>query len=118
MASDPDFVQFILDQIEPDLQMSSKRMFGEFGLYSRGKIIAVVCDDQLFVKPTDAGRTYIGEPEMAPPYPGAAPRFLITDRLEDGAWLSELLRVTHDALPAAKPKKSKKSKKSKPTEAS
>ena len=113
MASDPDFVQFILDQIEPDLGMTSKKMFGEFGLYSRGKIIAVVCDDQLFVKPTDAGRDYIGEPEMAPPYPGAAPRFLITDQLEDGPWLSELLRVTHDALPAPKPKKPKAKKKPK-----
>jgi TfoX/Sxy family transcriptional regulator of competence genes len=105
MASDPDFVQFILDQIEPDLEMTSKRMFGEFGLYSRDKIIAVVCDDQLFVKPTEAGRAYIGEPTMAPPYPGAADRFLITDQLEDGPWLSELLRITHDALPAPKPKK-------------
>ena len=113
MASDPDFVQFILDQIEPDLRMTSKKMFGEFGLYSRGKIIAVVCDDQLFVKPTDAGRDYIGEPEMALPYPGAAPRFLITDQLEDGPWLSELLRVTHDALPAPKPKKPKAKKKPK-----
>ena len=53
----------------------------------------------------------IGDPQMAPTYPGAAPRFLITDQLEDGPWLSELLRVTHDALPAPKPKKKKSAKK-------
>ena len=110
MASDIGFVEFVIDQIEPDLEMTHRKMFGEFGLYSRGKIIAVICDDQLFVKPTEAGREYIGEPEMAPPYPGAAPRFLITDKLEDGAWLSELLRVTYDALPAPKPKKKRKKK--------
>ena len=110
MASDIGFVEFVIDQIEPDLDMTHKKMFGEYGLYSRGKIVAVICDDQLFVKPTDAGREYIGEPEMAPPYPGAAPRFLITDRLEDGEWLSELLRVTWEALPAPRPKKKRKKK--------
>lgn len=105
MASDIGFVEFVLDQIEPDLEMTHKKMFGEYGLYSRDKILAVICDDQLFVKPTNAGRAYIGEPEMAPPYPGAAPRFLISDKIEDGAWLSELLRVTYDELPAPKKKK-------------
>jgi TfoX/Sxy family transcriptional regulator of competence genes len=108
MASDLHFVQFVLDQIEPDLQMTHRKMFGEYGLYSRGKIVAVICDDQLFVKPTEAGRAHIGAPEMAPPYPGAAPRFLITDGIEDGPWLSELLRVTYAELP--EPKKRKKSK--------
>ena len=110
MASDIGFVKFVIDLIEPDLEMTHRKMFGEFGLYSRGKIVAVVCDDQLFVKPTEAGRDFIGEPKMAPPYPGAGPRFLITDRLEDKAWLSELLRVTHDALPAPKPNKKRKRK--------
>lgn len=60
------------------------------------------------------GRAYIGDPQMAPPYPGAADRFLITDHLEDEQWLSELLLITHDALPAPKPKKQRSAKK-KPT---
>lgn len=105
MASDIRFVEFVIDQVDDDLDISHKSMFGEYGLYSRDKIIAVICDDQLFVKPTEAGRAFIGEPEMASPYPGAAPRFLITDKLEDGPWLSELLRVTYAELPKPKPKK-------------
>jgi TfoX/Sxy family transcriptional regulator of competence genes len=34
-------------------------MFGEYGLYSSGKMVALVCDDALYVKPTAAGRAFI-----------------------------------------------------------
>lgn len=30
-------------------------MFGEYAIYSNGKVAALVCDDRLFVKPTLAG---------------------------------------------------------------
>lgn len=108
MASDPDFVQFILDQIEPDLGMTSKKMFGEFGLYSGGTFFGVVCDNQLFVKPTDEGRAFIGEAIEAPAYPGARPSFLIDDGLDDPRWLSQLVRITTRALPPPKPRKRKR----------
>jgi TfoX/Sxy family transcriptional regulator of competence genes len=34
-------------------------MFGEFGLFSAGEMFGMVCDDQLFFKPTAGGRAYI-----------------------------------------------------------
>lgn len=108
MASDESFVEFVTDQIAADCAVTYKKMFGEYGLYSDGKIFAVICDNKLFVKPTEAGREFIGEPVEAPPYPGAAPRFLIQEQLEDGEWLSELVRVTAAALPAPKPRKARK----------
>jgi len=86
-------------------------MFGEFGLYSDGKFFGMICDDRLFVKPTEAGRAHIRDVVEAPAYPGAKPTFLIEDRLEDAEWLSELVRVTARELPEPKPKKPKKSKK-------
>lgn len=104
MASDQSFVEYVADQIAEDCAVTWRKMFGEYGLYSDGKIFALVCDNQLFVKPTEAGRAYIGAVVEAPPYPGARPSFLI-DRLDDGAWLSELVRITARELPAPKPKK-------------
>ena len=98
MASDPAFVASVVDRCEEDCAVTSRRMFGEFGLYSRGTFVGVICDDQLFIKPTPGGRTYIGRVVEAPPYPGAKPSFLIGDRIEDGAWLSELLRITASEL--------------------
>ncbi|MDH3207178.1 MAG: TfoX/Sxy family protein [Gemmatimonadota bacterium] len=108
MASELSFVEYVVDQFDKDCAVTFKRMFGEFGLYSSGKFFAVICDDQLFVKPTEGGRAFIGDVVEAPPYPGAKNSLLIGDRIEDGEWLSELARITSRELPEPKPKKRKK----------
>jgi TfoX/Sxy family transcriptional regulator of competence genes len=99
MASDLTFVQFVLDQLEPNLAATHKKMFGEYGLFSGGKMWGVICDNRLFVKPTEGGRAHIGAVVEAPPYPGARPAFVIEAELDDAAWLSELVRVTVGELP-------------------
>jgi len=111
MGSDQNFVDFVVDQIDADCGVTYKKMFGEYGLYSRGKMFGMICDDRLFLKRTDGGRAYIGEPVEAPPYPGAKPIFLIEEQVEDGEWLSELVRITALELPEPKPKKPRKAKK-------
>lgn len=110
MASDPGFVAFVVDQLDPGLGVTSKKMFGEYGLFCDGKMFGMICDDRLFVKPTDGGRGFIGQVVEAPPYPGAKPIFLIEERVEDGEWLSELVRITTRELPAPKAKRPKKPK--------
>lgn len=107
MASDQKFVDFIVDQIQGVGKISSKKMFGEYGLYVDEKMFAVVCDNKLFIKPTEAGRQFIGNVVKAPPYPQAKPSFLIEDQIEDREWISELVRITAAALPEPKPKKMK-----------
>lgn len=109
MSSDPGFVEYICDQIADAGDISSRKMFGEWAIYSGNKVVALVCDDHLFVRPTEAGRSFIGEPTEAPPYPSAKPHFLIEDRVDDREWLTELIRLTECALPAPKPKKRKSS---------
>lgn len=113
MASKQSNVDFILEQLADAGDVSARKMFGEFAIYCRGKIVALFCDDQLFVKPTDAGRAFIskdGKVKDGAPYPGAKPWFLIGgDRCEDGEWLSELVRVSERELPPPKPKSPAKS---------
>jgi TfoX/Sxy family transcriptional regulator of competence genes len=118
MGSDLRFVEYVLDQIDPDCTVTHKKMFGEFGLYSAGKLFSLICDDRLFVKPTDAGRAHIGDVVEAPPYPGARPYFAIGAQIEDREWLSQLVRITAAELPdpkSKKPKKPRKPRKPKPT---
>lgn len=110
MASNQDFVDYILDQIEDAGQITARKMFGEYGIYSNGKIFALVCDNKLFIKPTEAGRTFIKDVVEAPPYPGAKNSFLIEEKLDDRKWLSELIRITVKELPEPKPKKPRKKK--------
>jgi TfoX/Sxy family transcriptional regulator of competence genes len=108
MASDRSFVEFIVDQIENAGQITCKKMFGEYAVYCDGKVVALVCDNQLFVKPTMAGRAFIGNVIEVPPYPGAKTSFLIDDRVEDREWISELIRITYKELPEQIIKKKKK----------
>ncbi|MEP7268240.1 MAG: TfoX/Sxy family protein [Saprospiraceae bacterium] len=107
MASDQKFVDFVLDQIENSGEITAKKMFGEYGIYSNGKIFGLICDNKLFIKPTISGREFIGEVVEAPPYKGAKPSFLIEDKIEDREWLSELVRISIKELPMPKPKKKK-----------
>lgn len=111
MASDKSFLDFIVDQIENAGEITWKPMFGEYAIYSDGKIFALVCDNKLFVKPTASGRAFISDLVEAPPYPGAKPSFLIGDKIDDREWLSELVRITLPELPEPKPKKPKRSPK-------
>ncbi len=108
MASDKAFLEFIVDQIENQGQVTYKSMFGEYGVFWEKKIFALVCDNKLYIKPTEGGRKYIGEVTEAPPYKGAKPSFLIEEKIENRKWLSELVRITVKELPEPRKKKKKK----------
>lgn len=110
MASDVNFVEFVVDQIENAGVITYRKMFGEYAFYCEGKVVALVCDNQLFIKPTEAGKAFIGDVVEACPYPGAKPSFLIEDRIEDKEWISNLVRLTEKELPKPKPKKKRKKK--------
>ena len=110
MASDLDFVKFVVDQIEDAGVIAYRKMFGEYAVYCEGKVVALICDNRLFIKPTEAGRSFIGDVVEAPPYPGAKPSFLIEEQIEDKDWISTLVRLTEKELPEPKPKKKPKRK--------
>lgn len=106
MSSKQETVDLILKQMTAAGDVSARKMFGEYGIYCDGKMVATVCDDQLFVKPTAAGRAFIGKVVEASPYPGARPGFLISPKqYKDFEWLSELIKITSQELPLPKKKK-------------
>ncbi len=107
MASDEAFVEFVVDQMSDAGRIASRKMFGEYAIYCDGKVVALVCDNQLFVKPTKKGKDYIGDVVEAPPYPGAKQYFLVEDRFEDREWISGLIRITAQEVPDSQTKKSK-----------
>jgi len=108
MAYDQNFIEFIVDQIEGAGKITYKKMFGAYGIFVDKKFIAIVDDNQLFLKPTENGRLFIGTVVEAPPYPGAKMYFLIEESLEASDWLTHLFRVTAQELPEPKPKKNPK----------
>lgn len=107
MASQPEFVEFIVDQLSGAGEITFKKMFGEYGLYCEGKIFALVCNDQLFIKITEAGRRLYPNLLEAPPYDGAKNYFQIED-VDNRAMLTALTQATCEELPVPKPKKARK----------
>lgn len=114
MATDADFIDYVHAQAGLGAALESKKMFGEYALYLDGKVVALVCDNQVFLKPTAPGRALLHEVIEQPPYPGAKPHYLLADALEDSDALRRLLRATADALPLPKPKPAKKAAKKAP----
>lgn len=112
MASDREFVKYVCEQLRGAGEISSRRMFGEAAVYLQDKVIGLICDNQFFVKATEPGRTKIGIPTEAPPFPGANNWFLMAD-LDDPEFLADLARATAAALPNPKVK-AKKARRSKP----
>ncbi|MBY4726375.1 MULTISPECIES: TfoX/Sxy family protein [Burkholderia] len=100
MASSQRTVDFIVEQMAAAGTVSARKMFGEYGIYCDGKVVALVCDDRLFVKPTPEGRAFLGMCEEGAPYPGAKPHLVISgERWDDREWLSALIRITAAQLP-------------------
>lgn len=108
MATDAGYAKYVCDQLHAAGGITTLKMFGEYGLYRHGKIVALICDNQLFVKPTPAGEAVLGAPTYGPPYPGAKPFFNVSDLLDDPEALVRLIVATDNALPAPKKKTPKK----------
>jgi DNA transformation protein len=107
VATSKSTIDYLLDQLSSLPTVRSRRMFGEYALYCDEKVVALVCDSQLFVKVTPAGRELVGSLyEEGEAYPGARPSMLIgAEFIDNSDKLCALIRATADALPAPKPRK-------------
>jgi len=107
MSTTQDFVDYIGEQAQLGAALSFRKMFGEYGVYLDGKVIAFVCDNSLFVKATKATDAITRGLPQRPPYPGAKPYPVADELLDDSEALKALLVRTAQDLPAPKPKKPK-----------
>jgi len=104
MSTRKDTIAFILEQLEP-LPVRARAMFGEYGLYCEDKVVGFVCDDTIFLKPSDATAGLA----LGPAYPGSKDYAIVSaDLLEDAEALRDMVRATADSLPSPKPRPAKK----------
>lgn len=95
---DKKFVEYVALQMQDAVDISYKYMFGGCAIYFDNKVVALVCNNKLYVKPTEGGRKFIKNVCEESPYPGAKPHFLIDDKIDDKEWLCQLIRITADEL--------------------
>lgn len=102
MSTSSDTIIYLSDQLtELGSRIRTRKMFGEYAMYCDEKVVALICDDQLFVKITKEGKEYMGSRYMEGlPYPGAKPYMLIGgDIIENKEAFVELINMTALALP-------------------
>ena len=66
MACNPDFVQFIVDQCSGAGETAVKKMMGDYCIYCDGVLFGLICDNNLYIKQTDAGLTFRDAVESYP----------------------------------------------------
>ncbi len=105
MGTKQETVDFLLEQMHDAGTMRARKMFGEYAIYCDEKVVAFVCDDQLFIKRSAAEAALLDDCTLAPPYPGAKDYLRVSEeRWDDPGWLSMAVRTTADVLPPPKPK--------------
>ena len=107
MASHADFVNYVAEQLREAGEIRSRKMFGEYGLFCNGVFFGVICDDQFFVKITPQGEAAFPDLPKAPSHKGARDSFLLED-VEDREKITELVRITCEALKNSSQKKRRK----------
>lgn len=104
MASTKDYLDYVLDQIKNQDLVKSKKMFGSYAIYYDQKVIALICDNQLFIKNTKSGIDFVekelgkGSLRLSPPFPNAKDWILLEDEIEDREFLNELIEITRNEL--------------------
>lgn len=106
MGTRPEIADAIREALSGVDGVVVKPMFGEFGIWVEGKIVGLICDDLLFLKPSKGLAPHVEGFDEAPPYPGAKPSIIVPEeRWADRAWLTSVVSDSAASLPAPKAKK-------------
>jgi DNA transformation protein and related proteins len=108
MATQKETEDFVIEKLGESRTFMVRAMFGEYALYCNEKVVALICDDTLYVKILPPSAELETECEQGPPYPGAKPHYIVTeDMLGDSGRIAEILMAISKTLPAKKQKKKK-----------
>jgi DNA transformation protein len=105
MSTQKETVEFILEKLGESKRFSTRAMFGEYALYADGKVVGLICDDQLCVKilPESAELENICDKDEA--YPGSKKFYVVEEsQLSQIPHLSEILLDIAKVLPVPKKK--------------
>lgn len=112
MAVDPGYMEYVMEMLQPLGDVTSRSMFGVYGVFEAGDMFALVSSDTLYFKADDSNRARYedaGSVQFKPmPYWEVPAEVL--DREDD---VEEWARLSIDAAHAAPRKKRRTRKKRK-----
>ena len=107
MASNKEYLDFVLEQLSDLDGVTYRAMMGEYIIYYRGKVAGGIYDDRFLVKPVKSAVRLMPDAPFELPYRGAK-EMLLVEKIDDREFLTELLNAMYDELPAPKKKKTEK----------
>ena len=110
MAGNSDFVQYIVDQCSGAGEIAVRKMMGDYCIYCSGVLFGLICDNNLYVKVTEAGEAVLEEVELRPPYDGAKDYFFVGN-VDDRDYLEDIIKATLPELLSPKARSRKQAHK-------
>lgn len=107
MATERRFVDYVAEQAGLGERLSARRMFGEYGLYVDGTVVAFCADNSLFLKRVPETAALLDDLPQQELFPGSKPYALADELLDEPERLRELLLALQRVLPQAKAKRPK-----------
>ena len=101
MASDKEYLDYILEQLSLLDGITHRAMMGEYILYYRGRIFGGIYDNRFLVKETKASEKLMPDAQREIPYDGAK-KMLLVEEVDDKLFLSELVNSMYADLPERK----------------
>ena len=101
MASDKEYLDFILEQLSGIDDISHRAMMGEYIIYYRGKVIGGIYDNRFLIKNTPTAKKMMPEALSELPYEGGK-EMLLVDEIENRDFLKNLFEAVFDELPDTK----------------
>ena len=83
MASEREYLDFILEQLSGLEGITFKKMMGEYILYLNGRIFGGIYDDRFLVKPTRSAVAMMPDADRELPYEGAKEMLLVDNETEE-----------------------------------
>jgi TfoX/Sxy family transcriptional regulator of competence genes len=106
MATTPDYIEFVCEQVREAGAVRYKKMFGEYMVYVNDKPILLVCDNTVFVKILPCLETLLANAEHDFPYDGAKEHYVLD--IEDRDLSLIVVAALEEVTPLPKPRGKKK----------
>ena len=97
MASDREYLDFILEQLSGLENVTWRAMMGEYVLYWRGRIFGGIYDNRFLVKPTESAAAMMPDADRELPYEGAK-EMLLVDNVDDRDFLEQLVTAMYGEI--------------------
>ena len=95
MATTKEFHEYIMNCLQRVGNVTSKKMMGEYCVYFNQKLIGDICDNCLFLKPTESALQLMPTAERAYPYSGSKTLMIVVDDVENTELMSEVLNAMY-----------------------